>query len=98
MDRRERLDRGGVTVESLQMSSVSLINRTAAPIDLLTNRGMIGCLSMANVHVKALGGQQRSTVVRNLGTIKQSTPSRDPADNILSTLGNGIGGEPSEQT
>lgn len=64
----------GATVESLQISNVSLINRMAAPIDLLTNRGMIERLNTANVYVKEEGGQERSVVVRNLGTIKQSIP------------------------
>jgi hypothetical protein len=61
----------GVTVESLQMSNVSLINRMAAPIDVLTNRGTIGCLGMVNVYAKAEGGEPRGVVVRNSGIIRQ---------------------------
>jgi hypothetical protein len=73
----------GVTVESLQLNNVSLVNRTAAPMDLLTNRGTIECLSMVNVYVGAEGGKPRGVVLRNLGAIHQQSTGQPLTVNVL---------------
>jgi hypothetical protein len=70
------------TIESLQMSNVSLINRTEFPIDVLKNQGTIGCLGMTNVYAKAEGGQPRGAVVRNSGTIRQPAMQQILTDNV----------------
>jgi hypothetical protein len=72
----------GATVESLQMSDISLINRTEAPIDLLTNRGAIGALSMTNVYAKAENTASQGAAVRNSGTIRESTLQAVHAVNV----------------
>ena len=61
----------GATVESLQMSDVSVINRTPGTIHVLTNRGTIGCLAMTNVFAKAEGAPARGAVVSSPGLIRQ---------------------------
>lgn len=61
----------GAAVESLQMSDVSLINRTAGPIHVLTNRGTIGFLQMSAVYAKAGAQSAGGAVVFNQGDIRQ---------------------------
>jgi hypothetical protein len=61
----------GATVDRLGLSNVSVINRTAGEIDVLTNKGTIGCLGMAGIYAKAEGGSARGAVVRNSGKIAQ---------------------------
>jgi hypothetical protein len=60
----------GATVDSLQMSNVSLINRLACPMDLITNWGTIANLSLVNAYAKAEDSPQRGALVRNHGTIQ----------------------------
>lgn len=72
------------TVESLQLSNITLINRTVAPLDLLTNHGTIGSLAIANARVKADGGSARGAVIANTGQIKQSSLSNVLTDNLTS--------------
>jgi hypothetical protein len=62
---------GGATVESLQLSNFSVLNRTPGPMSVLTNKGTIGCLGMANVYAKAGEGPPRGTIIHNEGTIGQ---------------------------
>ena len=73
----------GATVGSLQMCNVSLINRTAAPMDVLTNRGTIECLSMANIYALAVDGPRRGVVARNYGSIKQQSVQQPLSVNLL---------------
>ena len=61
----------GATVESLQMSDVSVINRTPGAIHVLTNKGTIGCLAMTDVFAKADGNPARGAVVCSTGRIGQ---------------------------
>ena len=74
----------GATVESLQISNISLINRTPGAIHVLTNKGKIGSLTMTNVYAKADGDPTRGAVVLNSGVIQHqalqnvSTVNVDP--------------------
>ena len=61
----------GATVECLQMSNVSVINRTPGAIHILTNKGTIGCLGMTGVYAKAEGDTARGSVVSGPGVIRQ---------------------------
>ena len=58
------------TVECLQMSKVSVINRTPGAIHVLTNKGTIGCLGMSGVYAKAEGETARGSVVSGPGVIR----------------------------
>lgn len=59
------------TVECLQMSKVSVINRTPGAVHVLTNKGTIGCLGMSGVYAKAEGDPARGSVVSGPGVIQQ---------------------------
>ncbi len=61
----------GAEVASLQLANVSVTNRTRCPIDVLTNRGAIGQLSMSNVVAMADPGCPRGVAVRNEGSIDE---------------------------
>jgi hypothetical protein len=61
----------GATVERLRMSDVTVINRTAGPIHVLTNRGTIGSLQMSGVYATADEKAAGGAVVLNSGTIGQ---------------------------
>ena len=59
----------GATVESLQMSDVSVVNHTPGRIPVLTNRGTIGALSLRGVYAHGEGGRPCGPVVENAGQI-----------------------------
>ena len=59
-------------VESLQLSNVSLINRTPGAVrPVLTNRGKIGSLAMTNIYAKAEASASSGAVVWNAGLIER---------------------------
>lgn len=60
-------------VECLQMSKVSMINRTPGAIHVLTNKSTIGCLGMTGVDAKAEGDPARGSVVSGAGVIRQQS-------------------------
>jgi len=72
----------GATVESLQMSNISLINRTPGAIHVLTNKGTIGSLQLNNVYAKAAGGSSRGAVVCSPGQIRQHSRQNVFAVNV----------------
>ncbi|MCE5309861.1 MAG: glycoside hydrolase family 55 protein [Acidobacteriales bacterium] len=59
----------GARVERLRMNDVSLINHTAGPIHVLTNRGTIEFLQMSAVYAKADEKAAGAAVVSNQGAI-----------------------------
>lgn len=61
----------GATVDSLQLSNVTLTNRTTDSIYVIYNGGIIGALAMNNVFLKAEGGPRRGAAVCNAGSIEQ---------------------------
>ncbi len=76
----------GVTVGSLQMSDVSVINRLAVPLNVLTNEGTIERLCMTNIYAKAEGGAERGAVLRNAGTIQQQALGQIVTDNVATDI------------
>jgi hypothetical protein len=72
----------GATIETLLLSNVSLVNRTPGAIDVLTNRGKIGCLGMANVCARAEGGAPRGDVLRGDGGVRQQSRQQVLTDNL----------------
>jgi len=60
----------GASVDSLQLSNLSLINRTPGPIDLLTNYGRIGRLRILNLFMQSERGTPKGEIVSNTGCIE----------------------------
>ena len=60
----------GASVDSLQLSNISLINHTPGPIDLLTNNGRIGCLRVSNLWTQTGPETPKGEILLNTGTIE----------------------------
>lgn len=60
----------GASVDSLQLSNLSLINRTPGAIHLLTNNGRIGRLRLYNLFTQTGPDTPKGEIVLNTGTIE----------------------------
>jgi hypothetical protein len=80
----------GATVERLRLDDVSLINRTAGPIHVLTNRGTIEFLQMSGVYAKADAKAAGGAVVSNQGAILQHSLGEVIAVNVAPGIVTGI--------
>lgn len=60
----------GVTINSVQLTQATILNRTPGPLDLLVNHGTIEHLSLSQVRMEASEGPARGAVVRNSGKIQ----------------------------
>lgn len=63
----------GATVNSLQLNNITVINHTPGTIPVLTNKGRIGRLAVANALLKNEQGAVRGGLLANTGTIEQSS-------------------------
>ena len=61
----------GATIQSLQLTQATVLNRTPGPLDLLVNRGTIEHLSLNQVHLEASEGPARGAVIRDGGEIRR---------------------------
>ncbi len=59
----------GASVDSLHMTHVTAVNRTAEPLHLLTNDGHIGQLASFGTSLKADAGRPRGKLLYDTGTI-----------------------------
>jgi len=59
----------GASVDCLNVSHMAAVNRTAEPLNLLTNEGHIGRLSLFGTFLKTEAGRPRGKILYDTGTI-----------------------------